>query len=330
MELPIARLRGRPAARDLYTWPRDHDGVLLLLDSLSASEPIADRLRTVRPRDGGSNLDAHHDRSSIVGAHAVEFSKTVEPLWGGLPRRRPIRTSARGRYGPAEQYSALDAEGAADRSRGTLAFGSEPPCRRNRPTAGCATALSRRAGAGSGVCRPAAPARRRARAATSYSRLCRALSPSDTAPWSIRRRAWAREKPELIGDHRGEMHDDRPRRRTHASGISPGARRWTKTRSNSRSACRGGLGEYSQETSPRASSRLASRGGGGPAGGLANEQQPVVVAHRLVGDAHRLAVDLGRGLGDPDVVAERLGHLAARLRRRRAAASSGSPAAGWP
>ena len=29
--------------------------------------------------DSGSNLDAIHDRESIVDAHAVEFSKTAKP-----------------------------------------------------------------------------------------------------------------------------------------------------------------------------------------------------------------------------------------------------------
>ena len=50
----------------------------------------------------------------------------------------------------------------------------------------------------------------------------------------------------------------------------------------------------SQETSSRASSRLASRGAD-PGGQLAVEQQPVVLGHRLVGDAQRLAVDLAGG-----------------------------------
>ena len=40
------------------------------------------------------------------------------------------------------------------------------------------------------------------------------------------------------------------------------------------------------------------------------EQQPVVLPHRLVGDRHRLAVHLPRRVGDADLVAERLGHLA--------------------
>ena len=39
------------------------------------------------------------------------------------------------------------------------------------------------------------------------------------------------------------------------------------------------------------------------------EQQPVVLAHRLVGDAHQLPEHLLRRIGDPDVVAERLAHL---------------------
>jgi hypothetical protein len=33
----------------------------------------------------------------IVDAHAVEFSKTAVPLWGGHPRRSPFRPYARGR-----------------------------------------------------------------------------------------------------------------------------------------------------------------------------------------------------------------------------------------
>jgi hypothetical protein len=42
--------------------------------------PIEDRLALEAPSGGGSNLDAHRDRESIAGAHAVEFSKTAEFL----------------------------------------------------------------------------------------------------------------------------------------------------------------------------------------------------------------------------------------------------------
>jgi hypothetical protein len=57
--------------RDLYTGSR-HDGVLPYL-TLCPPPTSASR----RPAGGGSNLDAHHDLFSVVGAHAVEFSKTV-------------------------------------------------------------------------------------------------------------------------------------------------------------------------------------------------------------------------------------------------------------
>src|SRR5260370_25874981 len=48
------------------------------------------RVRIRRPGNG-SNLDAHHDRKSIVGAHAVEFSKTAGPPLRGVPADRPAR-----------------------------------------------------------------------------------------------------------------------------------------------------------------------------------------------------------------------------------------------
>ena len=41
----------------------------------------------------------------------------------------------------------------------------------------------------------------------------------------------------------------------------------------------------------------------------AEGQQLVVAPHQIVGDRHQLAEDLGRRLGDADVIAERLGHL---------------------
>jgi len=61
------------AAGTEYTVVPNHDGVLLYLTLC--------RHRTdQRPAGDGSNLDARHDRASIMAAHAVEFSKTAEPL----------------------------------------------------------------------------------------------------------------------------------------------------------------------------------------------------------------------------------------------------------
>jgi len=62
--------------RDLYTVVSHHDGVLPYLTLCTAVR----RARVNARPDDGSNLDAHHNRSiSIVGAHAVEFSKTAKP-----------------------------------------------------------------------------------------------------------------------------------------------------------------------------------------------------------------------------------------------------------
>ena len=61
------------AAGTEYTVVPDHDGVLLYL---TLCHHRADQ----RPAGDGSNLDAHHDRASIMAAHAVEFSKTAKPL----------------------------------------------------------------------------------------------------------------------------------------------------------------------------------------------------------------------------------------------------------
>jgi hypothetical protein len=49
------------------------------------------------PPGGGSNLDAHHDRESIVDAHAVEFSKTAEYISEGSPSEKTDPTHAQGR-----------------------------------------------------------------------------------------------------------------------------------------------------------------------------------------------------------------------------------------
>jgi hypothetical protein len=56
--------------------------------------------------DDRSNLDAHHDRYSIVGAHAVEFSKTVGPLTkGALLKRTGSTQRPMGASGPTNEYS---------------------------------------------------------------------------------------------------------------------------------------------------------------------------------------------------------------------------------
>ena len=64
--------------RGLYTWALDHDGVLLFLTRAAATRakahPAAGRTWT-------------HTRSAeaVLGAHAVEFSKTAAPLRRGAP-----------------------------------------------------------------------------------------------------------------------------------------------------------------------------------------------------------------------------------------------------
>ena len=90
--------RGRrraAAARDPYTVVPNHDGVLLYLTLVRPRERSSDRSADAAA-GGGSNLDAHHDRS-IVDAHAVEFSKTAGPPEGGFPWGESDRPDALGR-----------------------------------------------------------------------------------------------------------------------------------------------------------------------------------------------------------------------------------------
>ena len=69
-----------------------HDGVLLYLTLClptgpnvgTPAKPVL-RQTPMAPPGGRSNLDAHQDRFSIIGAHAVEFSKTAKPLSKGFP-----------------------------------------------------------------------------------------------------------------------------------------------------------------------------------------------------------------------------------------------------
>src|SRR5438552_4088853 len=65
---------GQPAPGAYTRRRRAMTGYFSLLDSFSAMRRLG--------RPGGSNLDAH-TIASTVDAHAVEFSKTVEPLWKG-------------------------------------------------------------------------------------------------------------------------------------------------------------------------------------------------------------------------------------------------------
>jgi hypothetical protein len=77
MELSVAAERERPMTADspgTYTpWFQDHDGVLHLLDSL-----YRHRVRRSAPVAGRTWTHTTITKL-IVGAHAVEFSKTVEP-----------------------------------------------------------------------------------------------------------------------------------------------------------------------------------------------------------------------------------------------------------
>jgi len=77
----------------------NHDGVLLCLTL------CRHRGRAKRSRDG-SNLDAHHDRISIVDAHAVEFSKTAKPRRKCFLQRSPSDPAPGGACGPTGEYSA--------------------------------------------------------------------------------------------------------------------------------------------------------------------------------------------------------------------------------
>ena len=153
-----------------------------------------------------------------------------------------------------------------------------------------------------------------------------------TPPCSISRRASLELIPKCVGDQRRQV--DRavvgPARLDDRSAIVLGhlAAHVDAGRSAPRPP-RPPPSPWKRSTSRRASSRLASPGWRAGSSSLA-EQQPVVLAHRLVGDAHQLPEHLLRRVGDADVVAERLAHLAARRRSRAGSASSGSTAAAAP
>src|ERR1700729_743161 len=82
-------------------------------------------LTTGAPADG-SNLDAHHDRKSIVDAHAVEFSKTVKPPERCFLRRRPTRPASGDAFAGERRSIALSR---AQASESTLSDLQHPPVR---------------------------------------------------------------------------------------------------------------------------------------------------------------------------------------------------------
>src|ERR1700686_4293225 len=85
----------RPAAETHTPWSRTMTGYFSTLTLVRHREcwPIFDRCAPA----GGANLEAHHDRRSIVDAHAVEFSKTAKPRRKCFLQRSPIRPGARRR-----------------------------------------------------------------------------------------------------------------------------------------------------------------------------------------------------------------------------------------
>ena len=108
-------------------------------------------------------------------------------------------------------------------------------------------------------------------------------------PGASSRRASERESAERVGDHRRHVHRAAVGRER-GSSTSSGASCVTNTRSKCCLGRRRGLRRRgSARRSPRASARLASRGPV-PAGGRVDGQQREPGLHRLVGQAHRLAV----------------------------------------
>ena len=192
----------------------------------------------------------------------------------GLPSEETDPTQRpEGACGPTREYSASDAA----------------PC-----------GLARRAGGGSGACRPSGPARRPARPARRARR---------RASWHLAERhaALVDQPPRLRARDPELARRSAPGRWTHArrrcrsvaSSISSGASCSTNTRSKCRSAAAASSRRSAATRRARARARAWRPAASAPCAGarLAGsrprlEQQPVVLADRLVGDRHRLAVHL--------------------------------------
>ncbi len=185
MALPSAALARRDrTARDLYTWPRDHDGVLLLLDSLSApGHERQPRATSAARRAGRTWTHTTIDSRSSVRM-LLSFQRPSSLFGEDVPGEVQSGPTPEGTLGPAEQYSATrrQAQEAASPTRRTCPRRASAGRRRSRGR------------------RPAAPPR------------------SDTPPWSIRRRASRAREAVLRGDHRGRCdHPSAPDARTRAS-----------------------------------------------------------------------------------------------------------------
>ena len=173
----VRRLRGGRTARDLYTWPRDHDGVLLLLDSLSAPSRAEAPLEagrtwthtTIDLRSSVRMLLSFQRPSSLFGE---DFPGEVDP--DQRPRALWDRRSSIARWTPMSRPRAAAPGGTAK------SMVSPPPD--GKPSYSTTNRRKRRLPTRS-TCRSARST------GASYSRLASATSPSDTAPWSIRRRA---------------------------------------------------------------------------------------------------------------------------------------------
>ena len=136
-------------------------------------------------------------------------------------------------------------------------------------------------------------------------------SPSSlTPPCSIRRRASLRLRPKASAISAGMWTSPAVLARYGVSStslMSSGRLAWTKRRSKRSSAASRRPASWKRSTIRRARARFASLGR--PVRRRLAEQQPVVLGHRLVGDAHQLPEHLLRRVGDADVVAQRLAHL---------------------
>ena len=242
--------------------------------------------RVAEATDGGSDL-VHEPRNVRPSARAL------------LSFQRPLRACAEGLSGQARSASKATSQySGAGARRSRACDGPQPAVSRLRHPQAPVAALA-------DLEHLAVELRRRAGRAAPPP----APSPSiRTPPCSISRRASLRLRPNCSASSAGRWTDPfGPLASTTASAISSGTSLRTCTWSKRSSAAAAASAPWKRSTSRRASSRLASPGCRSGSSSRP-QQQPVVLAHRRVGDAHQLPEHLLRRIGDADVVAERLAH----------------------
>ena len=239
--------------------------------------------------------------------HAVEFSKTAAPRWRGFLR---VFCASRSHRLPSGQWSLAHLSRGAIPRAGWRAFGSAAARKSSRAAPSHQGAATYCDAAGARNWRlPSCSTRPSSAAAGTSSGSAGSGSPSSfTPPWASLRRASEREPPKRSTITSGRCSVPPLAATTQLVDL-------LRQLVRDEDAVEAGLGLGRRLRAPEPLHERAREGALGVARAdvgrdLVPEQQAVPGREQLVRDPQRLAVHLAGRLGDPDLVAERLRHLA--------------------